>query len=121
MGPCLSRWAEGPTGNPEPQKRWFCSGFPIARFASVENDTGPIKRILYESDSRLFASLGTSLPPGRLFALGERFMRAQDQSFAREIGAVLIAKGLALAFLYLAFFASAPSVPRAAAWLFGAP
>ncbi|WP_281929404.1 hypothetical protein [Methylocystis iwaonis] len=48
-------------------------------------------------------------------------MRAQDQSFAREIGAVLIAKGLALAFLYLAFFASAPSVPRAAAWLFGAP
>ncbi|MBL1255819.1 MULTISPECIES: hypothetical protein [Methylocystis] len=48
-------------------------------------------------------------------------MPARDQSFAREIGAVLIAKGLALAFLYLAFFASAPHVPRAAAWLFGAP
>jgi hypothetical protein len=46
-------------------------------------------------------------------------MPGREQSFAREIGAVLIAKGLALAFLYLAFFASAPSLPRAAAWIFG--
>lgn len=48
-------------------------------------------------------------------------MPARDQSFAREIAAVLIAKGVALAFLYLAFFAATPSMPRAAAWLFGAP
>ncbi|KAF2990746.1 hypothetical protein MJC1_02171 [Methylocystis sp. MJC1] len=48
-------------------------------------------------------------------------MPARNQNFAREITAVLIAKGMALAFLYLAFFASAPTVPRAAAWLFGAP
>jgi hypothetical protein len=28
--------------NPGPQERWFCSGFPIARFAGVGNDSGLI-------------------------------------------------------------------------------
>ncbi len=46
-------------------------------------------------------------------------MSGRGQSVAREIGAVLIAKGFALTFLYLAFFAAAPSVPHAATWIFG--
>lgn len=42
-----------------------------------------------------------------------------DRGLVREISMVLAAKGLALIALYLAFFAWAPSIPRAAPWLFG--
>ncbi|MGJ0505196.1 MAG: cytochrome oxidase putative small subunit CydP [Methylocystis sp.] len=43
----------------------------------------------------------------------------RSKGLAREIGAVLAAKVLALAALYFAFFASKPALPGAARWLFG--
>lgn len=43
----------------------------------------------------------------------------RSKGLAKEIGAVLAAKVLALAALYVAFFASKPALPGAARWLFG--
>ncbi len=49
---------------------WFCSGFPIARCASVGNDSELIKRIPYDQNGRSppgCGSTGVTAGDDRLF------------------------------------------------------